>query len=232
MELQDYIGNVQAKLGLAASTVDGGFDEGLITGWINRGVAQVITRSRINVTPTVMALTAGQYDYTLPTEIIAIDEIYSTDAASSLWVRLEHVSPPVLLNMRIGTQFQGAPPVRYYTVSGGNLLMVYPTPASADNLTIYFITRPDVLVNPTDSPDGIPEEWQQTVEYYACYQAGQYINDSASQNGERYQQMFERELKLMCKAMRQKGGRKLSPAVVGRRVGRGTFIGQPSQVDV
>lgn len=219
---------VSAKLGLE-NTVAG--DQPLIDGWLNEGIAEVLTRSRVNVAVATMALTVGSSDYTLPTQILALDEIYVTDASTSILSRMLRVSPQEILNMRIATQQQGAPPVRWYAQSGSSLLMVFPTPATADTLSIYYVPRPTALSAGSDTPSDVPSEWHKAIEYYALFQGGQYINDSASQNGAMYRALYEDELKKLKTAALHRGGRKLSPAVVGRRGSRSP-VGQPSQQDV
>lgn len=227
--LADFQTRISAKLGLSntAST-----DQPLLSSWINEAVAEILTRSRINVLPGTMTLTAAAYDYTLPTQILALDEMYLTDASTSVWYRLQRKSPAEIINFRVGTQFQGSPPVRWFALQGTSTLMVYPTPTAADTLTFYYVPRPTTLVAASDSPTDIPTEWHKAIEYYGCWQAGQYINDSPSQNGNLFRGLYEDELAKLKKAALHRGGRKLSPAVVGRNPGgRAEPIGTPSQQD-
>src|SRR5579863_1663825 len=229
-QLSDFRSRVSSKLGLN-NTVAG--DQPLIDSWINEAISEVLTRSRVNVVPGTMTLTGGSYDYTLPTQILALDEIYLTDASTLVWYRLERRSPAEIITFRVGTQFQGSPPVRWFALNGTSTLMVYPTPTAADTLTFYYIPRPAQLVNATDYNSDIPSEWQKTIEYYACWQAGQYMNDAASQEGNLFRGLYEDELAKLKKAAIHRGGRKLSRAVVGRNPGgRNAPIGLPSQQDV
>lgn len=230
--LANFLLVVSAKLGLDNSGTIGSSptaDQTLMIGWVNEGVTDVLVRTRCNIQPATMTLTATTYDYTLPTQIMALDEIYITDASTSVWYRMERQSPQELLNLRIGTQFQGSPPVRWYALNGNSTLMVYPTPTAADVLTIYYVPRPTALAAGSDVPSDIPSEWQKAVEYYTLWQAATYMNDAPSQSGQLFMQQYEAELVKLKKASRQKGGLKMSPAVVGRRIGRVVAIGQPSQ---
>lgn len=227
--LTDFRLRISAKLGLDNSVAG---DQGLIDSWVNEGVAEVLTRSRVNVAVATMALTSGSYDYTLPTQILALDEIFITDSVSSVLYRMNRLSPQEILDKRIGSQLQGAPPTRFYALSGTSLLMVFPTPAAADTLTLYYVPRPATLTAGSDTPSDIPAEWQKVVEYYGCWQAGQYINDAPSQQGNTFRALYEDELAKLKKAALHRGGRSLSPAVVGRRLGQSRFLGQPSQIDV
>lgn len=224
--LTDFRLRICAKLGLD-NTVGG--DQPLVDSWINEAVSETLTRIRTNVTVSTMALTNGTFDYTLPTQLLAIEEIYVTPATGTEQYMLYRKSPLEILQMRIGGS-GGTPPVRFFALNGASLLMVFPTPNAADTLTVYGVSRPATLTAGSDTPSEIPVEWHKTIEYYGCWQAGQYANDGASQNGEAYRKLYEDELTKFKKAARQRGGRKMSPAVVGR--GRMRVIGTPSQQGV
>lgn len=224
MDLGDFRTIISAKLGL---NNDPAFDQPLIDTWVNRGYIDVLVKSRCKITTATMALTPGAYDYTLATSLLAVNEAFVTDVQQTVTYRLEHVSPQEILDYRVGTQFAGAPPVRFYAVDGHDLLMVYPTPDAADTITIYYTARPDTLTQDSDEPSDVPVEWQTTIEMYACWQAGQYQNDVASQNGQTYLAMYFQELRNLKKASLKMAGRRLSPAVVGHRSRRP--IGRPDQ---
>lgn len=225
--LTDFRLRISAKLGLD-NTVAG--DQGLIDSWVNEGVAEVLTRSRVNVAVGTMAMTANTFDYTLPSTILAIDEVFITDIAGTKY-SMYRKSPLELLQMRIGGT-GGTPPVRFYALNGTSLLMVYPTPVAADVISIYYVPRPATLSAGSDTPSDIPSEWQKAVEYYGLWQGAQYIDDGASQQGEMFRKLYEDELAKLKRAAIHRGGRKLSPAVVGRRGGRTTLLGSPSQQEV
>jgi hypothetical protein len=227
--LTDFRLRISAKLGLD-NTVAG--DQGLIDSWVNEAVSEVLTRSRVNVAVGTMALTSGSSDYTLPTQILALDEMYVTSAGSSTdTYQMYRKNPLEILQMRIGGA-GGTPPVRFYAISGTSLLMVYPTPAAADVLTLYYVPRPATLTTGTDTPSDIPVEWHKVVEYYGCWQAAQFTDSATTQEGNLYRQLYEDELRLMKRAAIHRGGRKLSPAVVGRGMGTARYVGSPSQQGV
>lgn len=208
------------------------FDQPLITRWVNEGILDVCARVRPNITSSTITLTAGTADYTLATTYLAINELYGTDVTSSVSYHLNRLSPQELMDYRIGTQFLGAPPVRFYALNGANLLMVYPTPQAADTITVYGQARPTMLAASGDTNTDIPAEWQHTVEYYACWKAGLYQNDAASQNGQVFRAMYEAEIVKMRKAMQHLGGRRMSKAVVGNWAGTRRPIGRPDQQGV
>ena len=225
---------VTAKLGL--DNTASSFDQGLIDGWVNDGVTHICARIRPHIISETFTLTAGKYDYSFKTDlsvnVLAINECFITDFSSSVWYKLNRQTPQQILDLRVGTQFQGSPPVRWYAVNGFDTLMVYPTPIAADVFTIYYQPVPAVLAATGDTPSDIPAEYHKAVEYYALSEAGAYINDAPSQNGALFHQMYLAELIELRKSLRQRGGLKLAPAVVGRRRHHIGSIGQPSQQDV
>lgn len=223
--LTDFRLRISAKMGLD-NTVSG--DQGLIDSWVNEAVSEVLQRTRVQVQLGTMAVTAGTADYTLSTNILAIDDLYITGLSDSTQHQLLRRSPSEILNMRIGSS-GGTPPVRFFALNGAFTLMLYPTPNQADTITIYYVPRPATLTAGSDTPTDIPTEYHKAVEYYGLWQAGQYTNDSQSQEGETFHKMYESELVVLKRGIRQRGGRKLSPAVVGRRRAN---VGAPSQLDV
>lgn len=226
--LADFRLRIAAKLGLD-NTVAG--DQGLIDSWVNEAVAEVLTRSRVNVIAGNMALTPGFYDYTLPTQILALDECFISPVGMNQAYLMTRKSPLEIIQLRVGSS-GGTPPVVFYALNGTNLLMVFPTPVLADVITLYYVPRPLPLTGPTDTPADIPVEWHKVVEYYGLWQGAQYQNDSASNQGTNFEKLYEDELAKLKRSALHRGGRKLSPAVVGRSVSRMGMRGSPSQQGV
>lgn len=226
--LADFRLRIAAKIGLDNS-VSG--DQPLIDSWVNEAVAEVLTRSRTNVAVGAMNLTAGDMDYQLPTEILALDEIYVTPVGSTQPYLMYRKSPLEIIQMRIGAS-GGTPPVRFYALNGSILLMIYPTPTAADVLSIYYVPRPAQLVVGTQSPTDIPAEWHKVIEYYGCWQAAQFSDSSTTQEGNLYRALYEDELSKLRRGGLHRGGRKLSPAKVGRWPTRQHLIGSPDQQGV
>ena len=223
-DLNGFRLSVSSKLGLD-NTVAG--DQTLIDQWINEGVADVLVRSRVKIAVGTMTLTAQSGDYVFPTGILAIEDVYLTSGGTQY--SMNRVSPIELLDMRRNSV--AVSPSQFYALNGSSLLMLYPTPDnSVDQITIYYVARPVTLSAGTDTPSDIPTEFHKAVEYYALSQAADYSDDSMSQDGARYTAMYETVLKTLKKAALQKGGRRLSPAVVGHK--RRRAYGRPDQQQV
>lgn len=231
LTLTQFRAAVAANVGLNNSATPPG-DQTNIDRWLNDGIAEICARARCNVQVFTTTFTANDYDYTLSASLLAINEVYVTDASNSVRYRLVRCSPQEILNYRVGTQFVGAPPVRFYAVDGFRLLMVYPTPTAADTLTIYGVPRPTALSAGSDTNTDIPDEWQNAIEYYATWQAARFINDAASQNGATWKAMYEETLRDLKKAANKMGGRRMSKAVVGNLYGDRRPIGRPDQTYV
>jgi hypothetical protein len=219
--LDEFRISISAKLGLENSVAG---DQPFMDAKINAGVADVLVRSRVKVAVGTMAVTANVADFTLPTNILAIEDCYLTSGGSQY--SLARVSPIEILDMRRNS-VAGSPSTRY-AVNGSQLLMLYPTPTDpADVITVYYVPRPAVLTLGTDTPSDIPSEFHDAVEYFALAQAADLSDDAGSQDGARYTASYENRLRMLKRAALQKGGRRLSPAVVGHR--RRRPYGRPDQ---
>jgi hypothetical protein len=164
-----------------------------------------------------MALTAGSSDYTLPTAILDIQDLY--DTSSDQDYPLERRPVEELLRYRLNSDESS--PAKIYALNGANLLMVYPTPASADTLTVYYVPRPTALSTGSDDPSsatlgGIPSEYHFGIELYAYWKAADYDDDQSSAQGTRYKEEYEQFIARMRRDLMQKGGRRLARARPGR----------------
>ena len=216
---------VSAKLGL--DTTAGGTDETLLDSWANEAVLDVLLKTGVYRSSATMTLTANTKDYTLPSEILAVDELYITGSNGDR--PLTRASTQDLLYMRRATSTSGD--VMFYAVNGANLLMVYPTPTAADTLTVYYTPRPTAMSSGAHDPSsttygGIPAEHHKAIEYYCLWQGGDYLDDQSSSQGQRYLDLYEKELAKIRRAVRRKGGKRLGRATVGRRP---VFVTHPSQ---
>lgn len=233
--------DVAGVLGLdydAASPTAG--DGPRLTAWANDAVIDMLRRTHVYVTSAITSLTAGQGDYTLDANILAIEDIYTTSSGSNF--RLSRKSSTDLINLRLYSVTTS--PTQLYALSGANLLMLYPAPLTADSLTIYYVPRPTALVNTTDDPStaswgGIPSEFHYGLELYMMWKAGQAFDDENSQNGEVYRLQYEGNpntrpgspagdgfIGQMKKDMRRKGGKHLAGVQIPPR-GRRIYVANP-----
>lgn len=213
--LGTFRSNIAAMIGLDNST---GGDQGLIDGWVNEGYLSLVRDTRSKVQSATFTLTSGSKDYTMDTEVLSIIDVYIT--SSSVDYSLVRVAVDTLLEYRRNGATVQQSPARYYAYAGGNLLMFYPTPNAADTVTVYYVDRPTALSASSDSPSDVPAEYHPLIEWYALWRAADYDDDASSQQGKRYQAMYEQGRGMMRRDLNLKGG-KLPPARVpgvGRRL--------------
>ena len=206
MDLDDLRSRVQAKV-----TVD---DTDLLDGWINDGVLDFMLQTGIKVAADTVSLSAGVGDYTLDTDILAIREMVVTSAGDDY--NLVQVTPHEIRRWRRGLSGTGSPVYRY-AVEGANLLMVYPTPSSADVLTVYYVPRPATLASGSDVPSEIPAEFHKAVELYALGEAADADDDSSSAQGQRYRDGYALEVAKARRSKLTRGGSRLPVASLARR---------------
>jgi hypothetical protein len=163
-------------------------DEVEIDRRVNEGATDFMLRTGIKVQQGNPTLTANEGDYTLDTDILDIMDVYATSGSQDY--RMERISVPELLEMRRGASTMVGP-ARYYATAGANLLMVYPTPTGADELTVYFVPRPVTLSAGSDTPSEIPAEYHPAVEMYALWRLGSMRDDQTSSQGSRYKEDYE-----------------------------------------
>jgi len=214
---------VSGKLGL--DNTDGSDEQLLMDGWASEAVLQILLATHCRVTLATVSLIAGVKDYELPTGIIAINKVINASGEP-----LERVSPEAIYDLRRASA--SAPSSVYrYAVDGANLLMVWPTPAAADTLTLYHVPRPTALESGGDDPSqpdfgGIPAEHHKAIEYWMLAEGADYDENRAKDQGDGYRKLFEAECRKIRRALRHRGARTMSPARVGRR---GRFPTVPSQ---
>ena len=208
--LAQYRTRISAKLGL--DTTAGGLDETLIDSWINEAITDFLLQTSCKVQPATMTLTAGTADYTLDTAALLIKDIYVTSAGSTYG--FEEVTMAQMIELRRRSSTSGSPS-RFYAVSGGNLLMVYPTPSAADVLTLFYVPRPAALSVTSASPDEIPVEYHKAVEYFALAEGADYDDDQTSAQGQRYREEYERWVMKARKYLNRKGNVRLPKIQVG-----------------
>lgn len=212
MTLDGFRTEIAARLSL---NVDDSDELALIDQWINEGVEYVVGEGQTKVASATSTLEAGVGDYDLDTDILRVLWISSSSTDDSN-AECDPVGPTEILRRRLNSDSQSSPAF-LYAIDGANLLMLYPTPAGADTLTIYYVPRPATLAETTDTPGEIPSEFHRLVVKYALWAAADYDDDQTSAQGTRYKQELDAGVREMKKRINQKRGRHLPRAIVARR---------------
>lgn len=208
--LTQYRSAVASKIGLDNSV---GGDQPFIDLWVNEGVTDVLMRTDCRIRAADMAMTAGVSNYTMDTSIMKIYDAYVTVSGIAYWLEVTTIDE--ILAMR-RTTTANVSPAQFYAVAGSDMLLVYPAPATADTLTIYYVPRPTTLSAGSDTPSEIPSEFHKAVEFYALREAADYSDDSTSQGGMAYQQLYEQWIKRIKKWVWLKGNHRMPRATVRR----------------
>jgi hypothetical protein len=208
---------VARAIGLSLSTAE---DMALMLGWYNEAVEQFLRATKINVRPAALAVTAGQDDYSLDTDIIALQAMWFQPASGSTAMMLP-ITPEEMYARRMVTQAGGPP--NYYSLSGAHTLLIHPAPSSDDDqIHILYVPRPAAMAASSDSPaatamGNIPSEYHTLLEAYVKWKAGQADEHKPSENGLQYQSEWERGVTAVKGELKRKAG-----AVIGSvRMGRG-----------
>lgn len=187
----------------------GSTEQQLIDKWCNDAVTYILVRTNARVLVGTFNLTAGSKDYDIDPEMLRLLKIIMPDGTPC-----QEESPERIYERR-ATQSAGFSGYYCYAFDGSNLIMFYPTPGSNDQLTTYFVPRPDKMTTGTDDPSlaqwgGIPSEWHKLIELYALAEASNYDDDQSAAQGERYRQELELLLTQFKKVNSRKGGRVMS----------------------
>jgi hypothetical protein len=202
--LADFRFLVSNVIGMDNSS--GSMEQTLIDKWCSDAVTYILVRTKARVLVGTFNLTAGSKDYDIDPEMLLLLKIVMPDGTPC-----REESPERIYERRAANaaSYSGS---YCYAFDGSNLLMFYPTPSSNDQLTTYFVPRPDRMTSPTDDPSlpqwgGIPAEWHKLIELYALAEASDYDDDQSAAQGVRYRQDFEVVLNQFKKANSRKGGR-------------------------
>lgn len=138
-----------------------------------------------------MTLTAGTASYTLPTSLMRIKEMYATPVGGVQTVPLIQTDLDDILRRRQssgGVANAVGSTIYRYALLGLLEFEIYPTPASADVLTVYYVAQPTALSADADVPI-LPEPFaSKLLEYGAAAEAADFKSDPQESE---YRQLYE-----------------------------------------
>lgn len=240
-QLSTLCNDVAQVIGLSVNTGDLTQGDGpFLVAKANEAVVDMLLRTHVYVSSTTIALSANTSDYTLSSTILAIEDIYLTSGGANY--RVKRLATTDLINLRLFSVTTS--PVQMYALSGANLLLVYPTPAAADTLNVYYIPRPTALSAVGDDPSsaslgGIPSEYHPGLELYMQWKAADAFDDGSSSNGETYRRYYLGDptappgteqrwgfINTMKRDIRVKAGKHLGAILIPPR-GRRVYVPNP-----
>lgn len=170
----------------------------------------VVLRSGCKITKATTTLASGTADYSLDSGILALRDVYVSSAGTAY--PLERVALPALNLMQLNAPASSPPTV--YAVDS-SMITLYPTPAAADILTMYYVARPTALSAAGDLPSDVPAEYRKLIEYYALAEGADFDDDASTGIGKTYREQYEAGLRRMIGLLKKRGGSRLPRVKVG-----------------
>lgn len=174
-----------------------------IKAWINESYAQVALETRCFVQTSTTSMTAGSKTYALDASVLHIELVTVTQAGGLPGRPLVECSLDEILNFRAG-QNAASGPARRYALVGLSQLEVWPTPAAADTLTVWYSYLPAPLV--ADGAFSLLTEpfGSKLLEYGALAQGAEWKRDIMVLGD--YQQQYQAQLQAFQRYLNRKGG--------------------------
>lgn len=189
--------------------------------WINQIYAQVCIEVEAKVTSSTFTLTASQSAYDLSTfapNVMRIKQIAIQPVGGNYGPPLKPVSLEQILEWR---QTQAAVAntngsATHYALLGLNDLELYPTPANADTLQMYYVALPTALSANTDVPILQEPYASKILEYGALVQAAEFKGDPMLTE---WQQVYENWIQRFRSHLnRRRGSGTMNFRVTGRQL--------------
>lgn len=188
--------------------------------WINQAYFQAAVETEAISGESTMPMTANVSSYVFPAAVARIRQMAVQPAGSTVF------NPPLILTTldeilqrRQDGQGGAGPQASHYTLVGINGLEVWPTPAAADVITIYYVAYPAVLSAAGDVPVFEEPYSSKILEFGALAEAGDFKGDPATAQWaadytdwmNRYRQHLQRKRGVIPGQFHQWG----EPAVAG-----------------
>lgn len=147
----------------------------------------MVVETEASITSTTLTLTPGTSAYTLNAAIIRIKEMFVTYGGAQ-YAPVRQTNLDEILRRRVAGAAPTSGSITHYALLGLSDLEVYPTPASADVVTIYYVALPTALSANGDIPI-LQEPWNSSLlADGASAKAADFKSDPQEQS---YRQLFE-----------------------------------------
>lgn len=200
----------------------------LMQRWINRGIRDVLVKTRCYLDEGDMALTIGYTEYRIDSSILAVDSMHGTSDGQTY--RLKDLDMNELDAYLISNPSAG--PASYYAIRG-SFMRIAPAPSSAETLRFFYVPKPaEITADGTTAADstdlanvtygGIPEEYHDAVEAFVTWKAaayddkgGGFFRGHAFAPGSAYMDLYQGRIKEIRKELRGKGSRGMHAGRLG-----------------
>lgn len=202
----------------------------LMQRWVNRGIVDILMKTRCYMDLGTMTLQAGVTDYRIDTNILVVNQVTVPDLLGNpqeLDVINMNDILPYLSNVVVD------PTAPRYAAVEGTFMRVAPAPTSAVTLTYLYVPKPteipadgttgsDSLDPSTATYGGIPTEYHDAIVDFVLWQAAQYddkgggfFRGHAFAPGSAYQQQYQARIDEIKKEHRRKAGRGMHAGKIG-----------------
>lgn len=208
--------NIRNKLGMAIS------ESALILTYLTQGYRDLLSRTGFYQQTTTVAITSGTASYELAATIGEIEDL--TIVGSS--VKPDRVTREEMNDLRRAASTGAAGDVWCYSLEG-NYLMLYPTPTSSFNITIFYVA--EYAITDLAGTEAIAADLKmvpqgplaEALEQYGMMRSLEYIDHGPSKRSQQAREEYESLVIKARKAVRQRSGRGLLGAKVGYPARRG-----------
>lgn len=162
------------------ATLDPVLDLPKVKDWLNQAYFQAAVETEAISGESTMPMTAGTGSYVFPAAVARIRQMAVQPAGSTVFnAPLILTTLDEILQRRQSAQTAG-PYATHYTLVGINGFEVWPTPAAADTITVYYVSYPTVLSADGDLPVFEEPYASKILEFGALAEAGDFKGDPAT----------------------------------------------------
>jgi hypothetical protein len=172
--------------------------------WVNQAYADACLETEALQDYATMALTANTAVYDLSTSIVRIKQMYVT-SGSGQSRPLIPTSLEQILEWRYsaGATAANGGSVTHYALFGVEKVQFYPTPTTADTVTIYYVKQPTELTADADLPI-LPEPYSSNLLVNgACFEAAVFLKDP---DAPLFRQLYTEGIAALRAHMRKREG--------------------------
>jgi hypothetical protein len=156
-----------------------------IKDWINQTYTRVCLETEAIVNYATLTCSAGAASYTFPTQVARVKQIQPQPYGSSQFNKpLIRTTLDEIIERRQqgGDAMQSGNAPTHYAILGINAFELWPTPAAADTLWLYYVLFPTPLVAPTDVAVLEEPYASKLLEFGALVDAGDFNGDPSTQS--------------------------------------------------
>lgn len=186
-----------------------GSDDQKVKDWVNRAYYRLCLETEAVPAVSTMNMTANVYSYSFPAAVARLKTMFVTPAGQSETVSAQ---PPMVRTTLEDIQQRrafgqlastGGQYSTHYAYVGINDFEVWPTPAAADVIKLWYAAFPTALVNNTDVPVGDEPYISKLLELGGLLEAGDLLGDPST---DEWKSDYDIELGKYLNHLEQKAG--------------------------